>query len=234
MGTRLLSGRSFEPTDRSQERNALIVIDEVVAQRAWPGQPAVGQMLQVEPTSSEDRYAEVIGVVEHVRAHDLSRQLWGQIYRHGWGGNARTIALKTDGDPSRMIKPIEDLVAKMDPELPVINPRPMGAYVEEASAQARFSLLLMGLFGLLALILVAIGIYGVVSYAVGLRRREFAVRLALGELPAGLARRVIGQGLGLVLIAAALGGSASLLLTRYLADLLFGVAPNALSCSRRL
>ncbi len=165
-------------------------------------------------------------MVEHVRAHDLSRQLWGQIYRHGWGGRARTVTLSTDGDPALQIRPIESLIAEMDPQLPVIDPRPMTHLVEEASSQARFSLLLMGLFGLLALILVTIGIYGVVSYAVGLRLREFAVRLALGELPGSLARRVLGQGLGLVLIASALGISASLLVTRYLADLLFGVAPN--------
>ncbi len=86
--------------------------------------------------------------------------------------------------------------------------------------------MLMSLFGLLALVLVALGIYGVISHAVGLRLREFAVRLALGELPGSLARRILGQGLGLVLIASGLGIAASLLLTRYLQDLLFGVAPN--------
>ncbi len=226
MGTRLIAGRSFTPQDRGQDRNAMIVIDEVVAARAFPGQPAVGQRLQIEPTSSENPYAEVIGVVEHVRAHDLSRQLWGQIYRHGWNGSARTVVLTTGGDPRRLIKPVASLLAEMDPQLPLIDPLPMSSYVEEAGAQARFSLLLMGLFGLLALVLVAIGIYGVVSYAVGARLREFAVRLALGELPASLARRVLGQGLILVAVAAALGISASLLLTRYLADLLYGVAPN--------
>ncbi len=226
MGIGLIAGRAFEAQDRGQERSAIIVIDEVVARRAWPDQQAVGQLLQINPSASENRYAEVIGVVEHVRAHDLSRELWGQIYRSGWGGSSRTLTVKTAGDPWRLIKPIEDLVASMDPQLPVIDPRPMATYFEQANAQARFSLLLMSLFGLLALILVAIGIYGVVSYAVGLRRREFAVRLALGELPVGLARRVVGQGLALVLLAAALGVSASLLLTRYLADLLFGVAPN--------
>ncbi len=226
MGIGLVAGRSFASADRSLDRSALVVIDEVVAGRAFPGQPAVGQRLQIRPTSAENPYAEVVGVVEHVRAHDLSRQLWGQIYRHGWSGRTRTLTLQTEVDPARLIQPIGALVAEMDPQLPVIDARPMRAYVEDASSQARFSLLLMGLFGLLALILVAIGIYGVVSYAVGLRLREFAVRLALGELPGSLARRVLGQGLALVLAASILGVSASLLLTRYLADLLFGVAPN--------
>ncbi len=226
MGIRLVAGRSFAAGDRALDGSALVVVDEVVARRAWPGQQAVGQRLQIRPTSAENPFAEVVGVVEHVRAHDLSRQLWGQIYRHGWGGRARTVTLSTDGDPARLIRPIESLIAEMDPQLPVIDPRPMTHLVEEASSQARFSLLLMGLFGLLALILVTIGIYGVVSYAVGLRLREFAVRLALGELPGSLARRVLGQGLSLVLIASAVGISASLLVTRYLADLLFGVAPN--------
>ena len=227
MGIRLLAGRSFNRLDQPQPGEPPpIIVDEVVARRAWPGQPAVGQLLQIQPTSAENRFARVIGVTEHVRAHDLSRELWGQIYRPGRGGRGRTIAVKAEGDPSRLIPQITDLIAELDPQLPVIDPRPMTAYVEEASSQARFSLMLMGLFGLLALILVAIGIYGVVSYAVGLRRREFAVRLALGERPAGLARRVLAQGLGLVIVAAALGVAASLVLTRYLSDLLFGVAPN--------
>ena len=227
MGIDLVAGRDFGAQDRARDSSSpIIVVDEVVARRAWPDGQAVGQMLQIRATSRENRFAEVIGVVEHVRAHDLSRQLWGQIYRPGWRGSSRTLVLKTEGDPWRLIQPIEALVASMDPQLPVIDPRPMSSYVEDAGSQARFSLLLMGLFGLLAIVLVAIGIYGVVSYAVGLRRREFAVRLALGEVPASLARRVLGQGLALVLIAATLGVSASLLLTRYLADLLFGVAPN--------
>ena len=228
MGTRVLSGRPFSHQDRTREDGAepIIVIDEVVARRAFAGRSAVGQLLQVEPSSDETPYARVIGVVEHIRAHDLSRELWGQIYRPGWNGGSRNIALRTEGDPSSLIRPIEALVAELDPELPVIDLRPLGVYLEGASSQARFSLLLMGLFGLLAVVLVAIGIYGVVSYSVGLRRREFAVRLALGELPEGLARRVVGQGLALVLLAAALGIAGSLLLTRYLADLLYGVAPN--------
>ncbi len=169
MGIQLLAGRSFNAADWPRERSALVVVDEVVARRSWPGQPAVGQRLQIRPSSAENPYAEVIGVVEHVRAHDLSRSLWGQIYRHGWGGRGRTVTLKTASGPARLIRPIETLVGELDPQLPVIDPRPMSDYVAEASSQARFSL---------------------------------------------------------VLIASGLGTAASLLLTRYLQDLLFGVAPN--------
>lgn len=159
MDIELISGRCFIRADRERlDAAPAVVDDEVVARRAWPGQSAVGKMLQIRPTSSENRFAEVIGVVEHVRAHDLSRQLWGQIYRHGWRGRTRTVKLRTEGDPARLLRPIQDLVAEMNAELPVIDPRPMNDYVAEAGSKARFSLLLMGLFGLLALILVALGI----------------------------------------------------------------------------
>jgi len=224
MGTRILAGRSFETADLERARETpLILIDEVVARRAFPNQNAVGQRLQIEPSDSETPFAEVLGVVEHIRAHDLSQQVWGQIYRPGWGGSRRTVVVRSAGDPEALIQLVDDLVTSMNPGLPMIDPLPMNAYVDEALGQARFSLFLMTLFGVLALVLVAIGIYGVISYGVGLRLKEFAIRLALGENPSRLILRVLRQGSTLVAVAAVLGLAGSLLLGRYLQDLLYQV-----------
>jgi len=165
-------------------------------------------------------------VVEHIRAHDLSKDLWGQIYRPGWGGLRMTWVVRTDSDPELLHRPIANLLALLDPSLPLIDPLPMSTYLEEATAPTRFSLMLMGAFGWLALVLVAIGIYGLVSHSVGSRLREFAIRLALGEAPRRLAGRVLGQGLGLVAIASALGIMGSLLAGRYLSEILFEVNPK--------
>ena len=226
MGTRLLSGRTFTAADRQRDASApAIIIDEVVARRAFPDQNPVGQFLQVEPNSSENPFAEVIGVVEHTRAHDLSRDLWGQIYRHGWAGNRMTVVVHTAADPAQLVPSLRSLLRQLDMGLPVIDPQPMAAVLREATAHSRFSLLLMGIFGALALVLVALGIYGVISHSVGQRGREFAIRLALGEIPWRLTRRVLGQGFVLAALAMALGVTVSLALGRYLTELLYEVDP---------
>ncbi|MCH9651380.1 MAG: ABC transporter permease [Deltaproteobacteria bacterium] len=227
MGTRVLSGRPLQESDRERARKeTLLVIDEVVARRAFPDGNAVGQRLQVEPTSSDNPFGEVLAVVEHVRSHDLARPMWGQIYRPGWGGRGMTLVVRTTGDPEVLKRPVDLLVRSLDPGLPVIDSKLMTTYVDEALGPVRFSLLLMSLFGVLALILVTMGVYGVVSYGVGARLREFAIRLALGEDPGRLSRRVLAQGMKLVLIACFLGLAASWFLARYLDDLLFQMDPR--------
>lgn len=224
MGIQILSGRSFDEADRQRTGELpILLIDEVVAGKAFPGQDPVGRRLQIGPNGSENLYGEVIGLVEHVRSHDLSQEILGQIYRPGWFGNQKTIVVKTTGDPQALLRSAEALVKEQDPGLPVIDAKPMAAYVDDALGHARFSLMLMSLFGALALVLVAIGIYGVISYGTRLRLKEFAIRLALGEAPRRLALRVVRQGALLAAGAALLGLAAAWLLSRQLQEVLYQV-----------
>ena len=112
----------------------------------------------------------------------------------------------------------------MDKDLPVHNLRPLTDYVSDAMAQARFTLILIGIFGAIALLLTSVGLYGVISYTVSQRTHEIGIRMALGAQPRDIFKLVVGQGMVLTLIGVAVGLAASFALTRFLESLLFGVS----------
>jgi putative ABC transport system permease protein len=134
--------------------------------------------------------------------------------------------VRTARDPASLIPAVRREVAAMDASLPLADLRPMQEYVEDALAGPRLSLLLMQAVGGLALLLATIGIYGVISYSVSQRQREFGVRIALGETPNRLTRSVVLQGARLVGVSMALGLAGALAATRLLAGLLYGVTPG--------
>lgn len=228
MGIRMISGRGFTDPEDEPDASPVIVIDELLARRVWGGENPVGQLLQVNPSDADQPFARIVGVAEHVRNHDLARQVREQIYKPiaSLSLNYRSWVVRTEGDPVRLAQPIRDLVAGLDPGLPVSELRPLTSYVAAAADKARFSLLLMTVFGALALLLAALGISSVIAYAVSQRRRELAIRLALGDEPGGLVRRILGQGLGLVAVSTAVGFLASFVLTRFLGEMLYGVTPT--------
>jgi putative ABC transport system permease protein len=226
MDTRLLAGRTFSSLD-SLGGPPVIVVDETLARLAWPGQSAVGRRLQVAPTGSPNAFAEVVGVVEHMRMHDLARDGLPQIYSPVGQGTPSTMAfvLETSIYPSSLTRSVRQVMAALDKDLAVDHLTPMESYLAEGRAQARFSLVLMGALGAIALLLAAIGIFGVISYSVTQRSREFGIRLALGEDPSHTLRSVILGGMRLVLLSLGLGLAASFLTSRVIAGLLYGVGP---------
>jgi putative ABC transport system permease protein len=226
MDTRLLAGRTFSSLD-SVGGQPVIIIDETLARLAWPGQTAVGKQLQVAPTGTPNAFAEVVGVVEHMRMHDLARDGLPQIYSSVGQGTPSTMAfvVETSLDPSSLTRSVRQLVAALDKDLAVDHLAPMEAYLTEGRAQARFSLVLMSVLGAIALLLAAIGIFGVISYSVTQRTREFGIRLALGEDPGHTRRTVIVGGMRLVLLSLALGLAGSFLTSRLISGLLYGVTP---------
>jgi putative ABC transport system permease protein len=225
MGTRLLSGRFFDEHDRGQN---VIIIDETLAARAWPGQPAVGKRLQVQPTGSPNALAEVIGVVEHVRGQDLARDVRPQIYRPmlAPGPLQPFVTIRATVAPASLVAQVRDTMTRLDPEVPLDRVMPMTAYVGDALAQARLTLLLMTGFGIVALIMAAVGIYGVISYSVSQRTKEIGIRMALGQEAWQIRNLVLGQGLRLIAASLALGLIASLGLSRLMAGLLYGINPS--------
>jgi putative ABC transport system permease protein len=226
MNARLLAGRTFGDQD-SVGTPLKIIVDETLARLAWPGQNAVGKQLQIGPTGEPNNFAEVVGVVEHMRQHDLTRDVLHQIYSSTGLATPTdmTVVVETSLDPASLAGTVRRTVAAMDPDLPVSRLAPMSAYVSEGLAQARFSLVLMTVLGSVALVLTAVGVFGVISYSVSQRTREFGIRLALGEDPRRTRRSVVFGGMRLVLASIAIGLVGSLVVTRLIAGLLYEVRP---------
>jgi predicted permease len=226
MNTRLLAGRYFTDDDKAGSP-PVVIVDETLARLAWPGQSAVGKQLQVNPTGDPNMYVEVVGVVEHQRMHDLGRATLPQIFRPLGQGTPLTLAFAVEAgvSPQALTGVVRQAVAALDKDLPVDRLMPMEAYVGEGMAQARFSLVLMAVLGGIALLLAAVGIFGVISYSVTQRTREFGIRIALGEDPGSTQRSVIVRGMRLVGVSIAIGLAASLALAQLLAGLLYQVRP---------
>jgi len=226
MGTRLLAGRFFDEHD-TPDRPRVIIVDELLAARAWPGQSAIGQRLQTKPTGQPNPFAEVVGVVEHMRVLDVRRAVRGQIY----APYARvtptelSIVVRASGDVAPLAAALRQAMRSQDPTLP-ITVRPMRDYLTKNLAQTRFSFLLMAVFAALAVLLAGIGIYGVMAYAVGQRTKEIGIRMALGEEPARIRNRVVREGMRLVAISLVLGLAGAFLLAHAQSALLFGVRPS--------
>ena len=226
MDAKLLAGRTFTYHD-SAGTPPVIIVDQTLAKLAWPGENAVGKQLQLAPTGEPDGFAEVVGVVEHMRQHDLTRDILHQIYYPIGQGTPTnmTFVVETSVEPASLAPVVRHTVAEMDPDLPVSRLTPMSAYLTEGQAHARFSLVLMSVLGAVALLLTAVGVFGVISYSVSQRTREFGIRLALGEDPRRTRLSVIMGGMRLVLISIAIGLMGSLAVTRLIVGLLYDVSP---------
>jgi putative ABC transport system permease protein len=232
IGATLLAGREFEDTDDAVHTHVAIV-DDTVAEQVWPGQDAVGKKLSVEdsPAGAFQFIREpvvVIGVVKHIQAHSLTDKGRGQIYLPVSLAPrpAFSLAVRTAAPIETFAAYVQRAVKKLDKEMPVSNLRPQMEYVEKARAQTRFVTVLAGALAALALFLASIGIYGVTSYSVAQRKREIAIRMAVGANSADVGRMVLRQS-GLPVVAGVLAGLAmAAALTPLLSGLLYGVRPS--------
>jgi putative ABC transport system permease protein len=224
MGTRVVAGRVFDQHDTPQQNT--IVIDDTLAARAWPGESAVGKRLQVGPNGAPNNLSEVIGVVEHIRMHDLSRAVRPQIYRAFGAGGRLGVVVRASVDPSSLASQVTGVMRRLDPDMPLDHLQPMSAYMEDSLGQTRLNLVVMAFFGLTALLLSCVGIYGVFSYAVSQRTREIGIRMALGQDARGIRNQVLLDGVRMMAVSTAIGLVAATLLTRSVASLLYGVKPG--------
>jgi putative ABC transport system permease protein len=221
LGTRLLAGRFFDAHDQPQHNR--IIIDETLAAKAWPGENAVGKHLQVGPNGTPNNFAEVIGVVEHIRMHDVSRAVRPQVYRVFGAGGRPGVVIRASVNPIVISRQVEAVMKRLDPDLPLDRLQPMSVYVSDALAQTRLNLLVMSFFGGTALLLSCVGIYGLFSYSVSLRTREIGIRMALGQGAHSVRNEVLIEGLRMAAVSAAVGIAAAVLLTRSVSALLYGV-----------
>jgi len=225
MKVRQISGRDFMDTDKA-DGPSVVIVDESFARRFWPNEDATGKRIKRGGRESPDPWRTIVGVVGHVRNYGLSTQGREQVYfpHPQFPRNGMFLAIRANGDPLAYTGALRAAVWAVDPTQPVSDIRLMDDYVYSSAAQPRFNLLLLVTFALLALVLAAVGIYGVMSYSVTQRTHEIGIRLALGAQPRQIIRLVVGQGLGLVALGLGLGVAGAIAVTRLMATLLFGIS----------
>ncbi len=234
-GIRLRRGRLFDSRDR-HESEPVLVINETMARQYFPGKDAVGQQVKLGSPSSPDPWYTVIGVVADVKNNELANsvkpqvyqtysQLNGSLFALGFG-RSMVLVVKAASEPAALTSAVRATVVRLDPELPVTDLETVRAQVEASLAPEWFQTGLVASFAGLALLLAAIGIYGVVSYAVTQRTREIGLRMALGASRGGVLGLVIGQGMRPVFAGVALGMAASFVVSRLMTGFLFGVPPT--------
>ena len=228
MGISLLRGRTFDPSlDRAEDPVKKVIINGKAAERLWPGQDPIGKTITMEWLGT--MHAQVIGVVNDVRlvylnqANDRTTLYW---YMPQFPSGQMSIVARTATDPKSMLSAIKSQVATADPEVPVARLRTMNEVIGRSVREPRFSTVLLGIFAALALVLAAVGLYGVISYSVTQRKHELGVRMALGAQPSRVARMVLGEGLALSLGGAAIGFLVALFVVRLLSTMLFGVSTH--------
>jgi len=223
--TPLIAGRVFTEADDTPERK-IAIIDEFLAAKAFPNESAVGKRILVRFASPEPQWVEVIGVVAHQRNTSLADPGREQVYfTNGFNRNrlASYWGVRTKGDPAQYASVIRAEVAKFRTNLLITEMQPMEALVKRAQAGTRFSLLLIGVFAVIAALLASVGLYGVLSNVVRQRTSEIGVRMALGATPGNIFKLVVGQGLRLSMIGIAVGMVAAFGLTRAMTSMLVGV-----------
>jgi putative ABC transport system permease protein len=214
----LRAGRAFNEDDWKAQN---IIINENMARRYWPQGDALGKRVNFCSLDPKSCWFSIIGIVGNVHQFGLDA---GPTYdSYLVGGWTPYLVVRTAGDPVRVAAGIVEVVHKVDPNLPITHITTMDGLVSDSVSPRRFSAVLVGIFAALALLLAAIGIYGVMSYTVSQRTQEIGVRMALGAQLKSIRRMILGQTLKLALIGVGLGLLGAFVLTRFLASLLFGI-----------
>ena len=219
MGIPLEQGRNFEATDDGSHPRVAIV-DESLVRKQWPDRNPVGKRIEVS-----GKLWTIVGVAGHVKPYGLDTGEHAQVYLsyRQTPDTDMSLCVKTSGSWAAAVDQARQAVRELDSGVGVFNVKPMQQWVDDSTSQRRFTTLLLGMFAGTALLLAALGVYGVMSYSVAQRSHEMGIRLALGAKPAGLRRTVVKQGLALCAIGVGAGLIAALGLTRMMTSVLFEV-----------
>lgn len=223
IGIPLRQGRFFTEQDR-EVGVPVIIISEAMARQFWPGESPIGRRL-TPSFHKEQGPREIVGVVGDVKAQGLDAEASPMMYVPYKQAPRpyMTLVARTDSEPQTFIQAISKTIYGVDKEQAITNVRTMEQVLADSMAGRRFNMMLLMIFAALALILAAVGVYGVMNYSVALRRRELGIRIALGAQSIDVLRLVLGQGLTLTLTGLGAGLAAAYGLTRLMASLLYGV-----------
>jgi putative ABC transport system permease protein len=223
MGIPLMRGRTFTDTE-SKEARHVVLINQAMAQKHFPGEDPLGKRINVDMFDNP-RPTEIVGIVGDVRYDSLTDEAEPTVYfPHSELTYAfMTLVIRTNGDPAAMAPTVQRELRAIDSDQPVSDVRTMNQVMADMTARARFNALLLGLFAGLAMLLAAVGIFGVMNYSVTLRTREIGLRMALGAQQGQVLMLILKQGLLLTLIGIGVGLAGALALTRVMSSLLFGV-----------
>ena len=223
----ILSGRNFTDSD-DDKALPVAIVDQTLARQYWPNENPIGKRVKSGPIQSTNPWLNIIGVVGDVKTDSLELQEAPHIYLSDFQAPSynSVIYLRTAGDPGTLGDAIRPEVQAVDPNVPVYAVRTMEDVIARSMAERRFALQILGFFAGVALLLAAIGIYGVMAYTFSQRRHEIGIRMALGAQPRDILRMALSEGMTLVAVGLGSGLVGALILTRFLHSMLYAVSPN--------
>jgi predicted permease len=221
----LIKGRRFSDSDGPQAPSVLL-INEATVRRYFPNEDPLGKRLVLGINGFTGEIVGVVGDVKHTGLDEKTNEEVYAAYAQAPFWTDMTLIVRTADDPMGVAGAVSNEIRALDKQVPIARVRTMETIAAESVAQPRFRTLLLGLFGIAALVLAAVGIYGVMSYAVTQRTHEIGIRMALGAQVGDVRRLVIGNGMTLALIGVAMGLAGAFALTRLMGTLLFGVKPT--------
>jgi putative ABC transport system permease protein len=224
MGIPLLKGRTFTEREATQASN-VVIINETMARQYWPGEDPIGKRVVIDMTDPLVP-SEIVGVVGDVKHEGLDKEVRAMAY---WPHPQlpypfMNLVIRTQSDPAGLVAAVEREVQAIDKDQPITDVHTMEELLSESVSRTRFSTFLLSIFAAVALVLAAVGIYGVMAYAVTQRTHEIGIRMALGAQASDVLKMVVGQGMILALIGVGVGLIAALALTRVISSLLYGVS----------
>jgi putative ABC transport system permease protein len=221
MNIPLIQGRDFDQRD-VMKAPEVVIINQDMVRRYWPDEDPIGKRLAV----GNGPWRTVVGVVGDVKQAGLDIETRPEMFwpYYQLPVPFSTFVVRTSGDPEAMTSGVRRAMQDIDEALPLYNIKPVNEVISESVAPRRFNMVLLSIFAGLALVLAAVGLYGVISYSVSQRTREIGIRMALGASHKSVLRLVVGQGMILALIGVGIGVIASFFLTKFMATLLFGVS----------
>jgi predicted permease len=228
LGIPLLRGRFFTDAD-NMNAPLVVIINHTMAERYWPGENAVGKRITFEDKPKEKDWIRIAGIVGDVKDQPNSPgaepAYWWPYPQTPFGAPNLLLVVRSNSDPQLLVNAIRNQVARLDPALAVADVQSMDQIVTASVATPRFAFLLVGLFGGLAIVLAAIGTYGVIAYSVSQRTPEFGLRMALGARRFDVLRLVLLQAGKLILAGTAIGVLLALVMARGLKSLIYQVSP---------